>query len=170
MPTAGSEVLGRVAIRVEKHRRRRLTDRRVNGPRSMENPATVARRLLCIYQHAPTPGAPGIYRHRLYLAELVRRGWHVDLISTPINYMRGTVPEAVQVFIAPPSLDALRTRLIGRGTDDEDEVAARLRVAESELAAQNEFGHVVVNDRLEDAADRLVAIVASALQGPVKSA
>ena len=50
-------------------------------------------RLLCIYQHAPTPGAPGIYRHRLYLAELARRGWHVDLISTPVNYMRGTVPE-----------------------------------------------------------------------------
>jgi colanic acid biosynthesis glycosyl transferase WcaI len=60
----------------------------------MENPATVAaRRLLCIYQHAPTPGAPGIYRHRLYLSELVRRGWDVDLISTPINYMRGTVPD-----------------------------------------------------------------------------
>jgi putative colanic acid biosynthesis glycosyltransferase WcaI len=51
------------------------------------------RRLLCIYQHAPTPGAPGIYRHRLYLAELARRGWEVDLISTPVNYMRGTVPE-----------------------------------------------------------------------------
>jgi colanic acid biosynthesis glycosyl transferase WcaI len=51
------------------------------------------RRLLCIYQHAPTPGAPGIYRHRLYLAELVRRGWEVDLVSTPVNYMRGTVPE-----------------------------------------------------------------------------
>lgn len=51
------------------------------------------RRLLCIYQHAPTPGAPGIYRHRLYLSELARRGWDVDLISTPINYMRGTRPE-----------------------------------------------------------------------------
>jgi glycosyltransferase involved in cell wall biosynthesis len=51
-----------------------------------------APRLLCVYQHAPTPGAPGIYRHRLYLAELVRRGWHVDLVSTPINYMTGTVP------------------------------------------------------------------------------
>jgi colanic acid biosynthesis glycosyl transferase WcaI len=51
------------------------------------------RRLICIYQHAPTPGAPGIYRHRLYLAELVRRGWAVDLISTPINYMLGTRPE-----------------------------------------------------------------------------
>jgi glycosyltransferase involved in cell wall biosynthesis len=49
-------------------------------------------RLLCIYQHAPTPGAPGIYRHRLYFGELVRRGWHVDLVSTPINYMTGHVP------------------------------------------------------------------------------
>jgi glycosyltransferase involved in cell wall biosynthesis len=51
-------------------------------------------RLLVIYQHAPTPGAPGIYRHRMLLAELVRRGWEVDLISSPINYMDGKVPEA----------------------------------------------------------------------------
>ncbi len=50
-------------------------------------------RLLVVYQHAPTPGAPGIYRHRMLLAELVRRGWHVDLVSSPINYMDGTVPE-----------------------------------------------------------------------------
>jgi colanic acid biosynthesis glycosyl transferase WcaI len=49
-------------------------------------------RLLCIYQHAPTPGAPGIYRHRLYFAELVRRGWTVDLVSTPRNYMSGELP------------------------------------------------------------------------------
>jgi glycosyltransferase involved in cell wall biosynthesis len=55
--------------------------------------ATPLRKLLCIYQHAPTPGAPGIYRHRLYLSELTRRGWHVDLVSTPINYMQATVPE-----------------------------------------------------------------------------
>jgi colanic acid biosynthesis glycosyl transferase WcaI len=60
----------------------------------MEGFAGVAvRRLLCIYQHAPTPGAPGIYRHRLYLSELARRDWDVDIIATPINYMRGTVPE-----------------------------------------------------------------------------
>lgn len=50
------------------------------------------RRLLCVYQHAPTPGAPGIYRHRMLLAELVRRGWHVDMVSSPINYMRGEAP------------------------------------------------------------------------------
>lgn len=49
-------------------------------------------RLLCVYQHAPTPDAPGIYRHRRYFAELVQRGWQVDLVSTPRNYMTGEVP------------------------------------------------------------------------------
>ncbi len=77
--------------------------------------------------------------------------------------VRESVPDAVQVFIAPPSLDALRTRLIGRGTDDPEEVERRLHVAERELRAQPEFGYVVVNDRLEDALERLTAIVAAEL-------
>jgi guanylate kinase len=84
--------------------------------------------------------------------------------------VRSTLPEAVQVFIAPPSLDALRARLVGRGTDDEEQVARRLEVAQSELAAQHEFGYVVENDRLEDAVEELVGIVSKELQGPVKSA
>jgi guanylate kinase len=77
--------------------------------------------------------------------------------------VRAAMPEAVQVFIAPPSLDALRTRLIGRGTDDAEEVERRLQVAEEELAAQPEFAHVVVNDRLEDALAQLAAVVADEL-------
>jgi guanylate kinase len=77
--------------------------------------------------------------------------------------VRSSVPGAVQVFIAPPSLEALRTRLIGRGTDDPKEVERRLRVAEEELTAQPEFAHVVINDRLEDALERLTAIVAGEL-------
>jgi guanylate kinase len=77
--------------------------------------------------------------------------------------VRAAMPEAVQVFIAPPSLAALSTRLVGRGTDDADEVARRLRVAEGELTAQPEFAHVVVNDRLEDALQQLVEIVHSSL-------
>ena len=77
--------------------------------------------------------------------------------------VRQAMPEAIQVFIAPPSLDALRARLIGRGTDDGPQVEARLRTAEGELRAQPEFAHVVVNDRLEEATDRLVGIVGSAL-------
>ena len=77
--------------------------------------------------------------------------------------IRETMPEAVQIFITPPSHEALQTRLVGRGTDAPEEVERRLRVAEEEMAAQDEFGHVVVNDRLEDAVERLAEIVSSAL-------
>ena len=79
--------------------------------------------------------------------------------------VRATLPEAVQVFIAPPSLEALRARLVGRGTDDPEQVDERLRTAERELEARPEFGHVVVNDRLEDATAELAAIVHGALPG-----
>jgi guanylate kinase len=78
--------------------------------------------------------------------------------------IRETMPEAVQVFIAPPSSEALRARLVGRGTDAPEQVDDRLRTAEQELEAQPEFGHVVVNDRLEQATDELVAIVQHALK------
>jgi guanylate kinase len=77
--------------------------------------------------------------------------------------VRAAMPETVQVFIAPPSRDALRARLVGRGTDDTDQVEARLRTADAELEAQDEFAKVVVNDRLEDAVDELTAVVRSAL-------
>ncbi len=77
--------------------------------------------------------------------------------------VRAALPDALQVFIAPPSLDALRTRLVGRGADGPQEVERRLRVAEEELAAQSEFAHVVVNDRLEDALEELVGVVRDGL-------
>jgi guanylate kinase len=77
--------------------------------------------------------------------------------------IRQTMPDATQVFIAPPSIDALRNRLVGRGTDDGREVERRLEVAREELGAQSEFGYVVVNDRLDDALERLVEIVTSEL-------
>jgi guanylate kinase len=79
--------------------------------------------------------------------------------------IREALPDALQVFIAPPSLEALRERLIGRGTDDADVVDKRLDVAREELAAQGEFGQVVVNDRLEDAVGELAAIVERAVEG-----
>ena len=76
--------------------------------------------------------------------------------------VRAAMPEAIGVFIAPPSLDALRARLVGRGQDEPEQVEARLRIAERELAAQDEFAHVVVNDRLEQAVDALVEVVREA--------
>jgi guanylate kinase len=76
--------------------------------------------------------------------------------------VRTAMPDAVAVFIAPPSLEALRARLVGRGTDSPEQVTERLRTAERELEAQPEFGYVVVNDRLEQATNELVEIVRSA--------
>jgi guanylate kinase len=102
---------------------------------------------------------------RSELEERVRAGVPVvlEIEVQGARQVRAAMPEAVQVFIAPPSLAALRTRLIGRGTDDPEEVERRLRVAERELGAQPEFAHVVVNDRLDEALDALTAIVAGEL-------
>jgi guanylate kinase len=77
--------------------------------------------------------------------------------------VRETLPDAVQIFIRPPSDDALRERLIGRGTDDAEQVERRLKVAEEELAAAGEFEHTVVNDRLHEAVDELERIVRGTL-------
>jgi guanylate kinase len=71
--------------------------------------------------------------------------------------------QAVQIFIAPPSEDALRARLVGRGTEDSEQVAARLRTAREELEAKEEFPLVICNDRLEDALSQLERVVRDAL-------
>src|SRR4029077_18454408 len=61
--------------------------------------------------------------------------------------VRAAMPEAVQVFIAPPSLEALRARLIGRGTDDRAEVERRVRGAGKELPGEPALGCVGVHAR-----------------------
>ena len=75
--------------------------------------------------------------------------------------IRETLPEAVQVFIAPPSLEELRARLEERGSDDPRQIEERLRVAPEELAAQEEFSRVVVNDDLTQATEELVGLAAT---------
>lgn len=72
--------------------------------------------------------------------------------------VRRRVPDAMLVFLAPPSRDALVARLTGRGTEPEAVVAARLSRADSELAAADEFDEVVVNDEVGRVVDRLVAL------------
>lgn len=84
--------------------------------------------------------------------------------------VRAALPDAVQVFIAPPSLEALRERLLSRGTDGQQEVERRLDVARQELAAQSEFSHVILNDDLEQALRELVQLVRRALQEDPESA
>ena len=79
--------------------------------------------------------------------------------------VRDELPDSVLVFIAPPSPEALRERLEGRGTDSSEAIEQRLRTAEEELAAQPEFQHVVVNDEIQRAADELERIVRRELEG-----
>jgi guanylate kinase len=75
--------------------------------------------------------------------------------------VRARVRDAVSVFIAPPSDEALRTRLVGRGSDSPEQIERRLETAYSELAARDEFDYVVVNDDLDAAVEELSKLVAT---------
>jgi len=77
--------------------------------------------------------------------------------------VRETLPEATQIFIAPPSVEVLRERLEGRGSDSPEQVKVRLAEAEGELAAQGEFRKVIVNDDLDRALQELEVLAATVL-------
>ena len=106
----------------------------------------------------------GTLRSELDRRTNARRPVVLEIEVQGARQVREAMPEAVQVFIAPPSLDALRERLVGRGTDTPEDVEARLRTAREELEAREEFRYVVVNDRLEDAVAELARIVEAALE------
>ena len=75
--------------------------------------------------------------------------------------VRKALPEATQVFIAPPSDETLRKRLEGRMTDSAEVIERRLARAKEELAARQEFKRVIVNDDLERAVDELEELAAT---------
>lgn len=73
--------------------------------------------------------------------------------------VREHLPDARLVFIAPPSPETLRERLLGRGTETAAQMQQRLRTAEAELAAAPEFDHVLVNDDLGTTVEQLVELL-----------
>lgn len=68
-------------------------------------------------------------------------------------------PESVTIFIMPPSLDALRTRMESRGTDAPAVIEKRLGNAGREIAAKDRYQHLIINDRFPEALDRMIEIV-----------
>jgi guanylate kinase len=74
--------------------------------------------------------------------------------------VRRTMPEALFVFLKPPSWEELVSRLVGRGTETAEERARRLETAVAELAAEPEFDVTVVNREVRQAAEELVALMA----------
>jgi guanylate kinase len=73
--------------------------------------------------------------------------------------VRSSMPEALFVFLKPPSWEELVRRLIGRGTESEEERTRRLETALVELAAEPEFDVTVVNGEIKQAAEELVALM-----------
>lgn len=73
--------------------------------------------------------------------------------------VRESLPHAVAVFIAPPSMAELAERLRGRATETDEAIARRLRIAQTEVAAAGEFDHLVINDDAARAAAQVAAII-----------
>lgn len=68
-------------------------------------------------------------------------------------------PEAILVFLAPPSMEVLRARLTGRGTETADVIENRMKIAERELHRAEDYHYIVVNDTVEEAAERIECIL-----------
>jgi len=77
------------------------------------------------------------------------------------RYIKSVCPGAVTVFVQPPSWEEMEWRLRSRGTDGEEQLALRLRVAREELAAADEFDYTVVNDDLNACVDEIEGILAA---------
>ena len=73
--------------------------------------------------------------------------------------IKAIFPEAISIFILPPSLKKLEERLIARGQDSEDTIKARLSAAKSEMSHVNQFDYVTINDKFDDALEELRSII-----------
>jgi guanylate kinase len=83
----------------------------------------------------------------------------LEIELTGARTVRRVLPQATAVFIAPPSMRELEERLRRRGTESDEDVARRLHIAVQEVGAAAEFDHVVVNDDVHRAADRVASII-----------
>ena len=97
-----------------------------------------------------------VQRHRL-------AGKHVllEIELQGARQVKEVHPEAVLVFISPPSWEELEGRIRGRGSDSDERIRERLAIAQEEMAAAKEFDHVLVNSEVAEVVSRLVALVTS---------
>ena len=110
-------------------------------------------------EHATYAGS----RYGTLRSELQRpaRGIVLEIDLQGARQVRAALPGATQIFIAPPSVEDLRTRLERRASDPPEQIARRLEVAQTELAAKEEFPRVVVNEDVDAAVEELVELAAS---------
>jgi len=89
------------------------------------------------------------------------RGVLLDIDVQGMRQIVARFPESVSIFIMPPSVAALKARLVSRGTDSANVIARRLQNAENEMAQRAYYGHVIVNDDLTRATKELIDLFAS---------
>ncbi len=83
----------------------------------------------------------------------------LDIEVQGARQVRARMPEAVSIFLAPPSREELERRLRSRGTDSEEMILRRLETAWGELEEARTYDYLVVNDEVAAAADRICAIL-----------
>jgi guanylate kinase len=101
----------------------------------------------------------GTPRHAVETAVRSGRPVLLEIDIQGARQIRTTYPQARFVFLAPPSWDELVSRLVGRGTEDDEERERRLATARVELAAEPEFDRTIVNHDVRQAADDLVSLM-----------
>ena len=101
---------------------------------------------------------------KVWLREQVAAGRDIvlEIDWQGAQQVRRHFPDAVGVFILPPSLEELETRLRGRGTDSDGVISGRLLGARGEMRHVAEFDYVIINDQIDSALDDLVAVVRAA--------
>jgi guanylate kinase len=87
------------------------------------------------------------------------RDVYLDIDPAGMRQVKAAWPEAVTIMLLPPSMDELKRRLRGRGTESEDDVRRRLDTARTEIAAAPEYDYLVVNDRLSRAVEMVRSII-----------
>ena len=83
----------------------------------------------------------------------------LDIEVQGAQQVKNKLPEAVMIFIVPPSIDALEQRLRGRSTESEEKIVKRLETAKREMSLAGRYDHVVINDEMERAVNELLSIM-----------
>ncbi|MBR6113126.1 MAG: guanylate kinase [Bacilli bacterium] len=73
--------------------------------------------------------------------------------------IKDLIPEALFIFIMPPSMEELKNRLVGRGTDSPDKIISRFKRAYEEINEVTKYNYVVVNDKVENASNKVISII-----------
>ena len=96
-----------------------------------------------------------MYKKQLMLEKI----FFLEIEVEGAKQVREKFPEGLFIFLAPPSLSELQSRIVGRGTETEEVIQQRMQVAKEEIELMHLYDYVVENDSIEDACERINCII-----------